>query len=143
MTNTLLLVHVQNGFRQYFPNDMYIPRLVKAVHAKKYQNIVHMTSDFDDDTIICELKGKVHREINWSWGYYPFQFEDESEEEWVIPSSGHEFTWIPPEFRNGFLDNTKIFLGGGADGECLTDMESIMSYMKIPYQRVEGYIYRA
>jgi len=141
--NMLMLVHVENYFRDCFPNELYVARLIKAVRAKKYDKVVHITSNYHDYEPICELQGKFHKEIEWSWGYTPDYFKDEPEElKWVIHSNGgYGYTWIPLEFRNGFFDNTIVYLGGGCDGKCLEDMETILKHLHVTYKRMEGYIY--
>ena len=99
--NTLFLVHVEEMFRDYFPDNMYLQRLIKACRANKYDRVFLLCAGIDDcPQPVIELKQVTNRDqyIEWSWGYDPESFDyDEDERSWVIPSYGHEYTWIPPE----------------------------------------------
>lgn len=140
--NILILVHVEEMFRQYFPDEMYPKRLIKACRSKKYDRVICCVSMIDELEPIQELSNERKEIVEWGWGYDDHVFEGNDKElKWVIDSKGHDYTWIPPELRKNDIENANIFLGGGYDGECLADMECILDYLGIKYQRVPGYIY--
>ncbi len=141
--NLLLLVHVEDPYRHYF-RPWYIPSLVKCCRSKKYSKIIHMTSMIGCYGPIPEIENLIHDEIEWAWGYLHESFPH-PERRWVIPNPnspwGNTWTWVPPQFRNGFLSQYKIFLGGGYKGECLSDMETILQFLNVTYQIINGYVY--
>jgi len=129
--NVLFLVHVEEMFRGSFPDNLYPSRLRRSASAKKYFSC-----------IIRELECvRTGREI-WRWGYEPLDFP-EKERKWVIPSQGHEWTWIPNWLRDeiDYYKNANLFVGGGFDGSCLEDWEVVLASMDLYYERVEGLIY--
>ena len=140
--NMLILVHVEDSFRKFFPK-MYVQRLIRSCKSSKYNKIIHMTSHIDSDEPIKEIRKFIDQEIDWAWGYEPFFFEDDEDEKcWVVEHGGiHEYTWVPPEFRNNLLSNYNVFLGGGYHGECLADMEEVLKYLETNYTLVHGLVY--
>jgi hypothetical protein len=146
--NILFLCHVEEMFRAYFPDKMYVNRLIRGCQSSKYDKVIALISCINDWEPIAEIKDLVTSTIDFSWGYEPEQFENEpSEEPWLIEASHkslHEYTWIPPELRDStFAHNANIFIGGGCDGECLADFEVVLEHLGVDYTRVEGYIYKA
>ena len=145
--NILFLVHVEEMFRQYFPDPLYTSRLVKACTCQKYDQVFHMTSCVEDDHPIEELVQCVRMPqlIDWGWGYEPDSFNKE-EQEWVIESHGsfgHQWTWIPPELRSMNFSNCNVFIGGGAEKECLADFELVLDNLKVAYTKIKGYVFGA
>ena len=143
-SNVLFLVHVEEMFRQYFPDKMFTLRLMKACQARKYDRVFILVSGVDDDQPIDELMYVTdeHQRIEWGWGYEPEMFNEE-EMPWVIPALGHEWTWVPPEIRDmkAYLDNANIFVGGGCEAECLQDFLDVLDHLNLDYKKVRGYIY--
>lgn len=140
MAKILLLVHCEDAFRQLFPS-MFIQRLIKE--CKNADQVIHFTSHVNNDCPIDEIIPYVDQEIDWGWGYERDVFIDFDEKEWVIDSIGHEFTWVPPELRNGEFKrpNDYIVLGGGAEWECLADMVSVLDYQDIEYRKLTQIIF--
>ena len=144
--NILFLVHVEGAFRKHFPR-MLVPRLVRAVRARKYSEVIVMESQLggDDYELIPELKelGGIHC-IQWGWGYEKDEFKDDPEEHpFIIPSSGHDYTWVPPELRAmaSRLSHSRVFVGGGSESECLQDFVDCLEHLNLAYTKVPGYIY--
>ena len=138
--NVLFLVHVEEMFRGGFPDNLYPSRLQRSASAKKYDRVIILDSDLS--IIIRELQD-VDAEVQiWSWGYEPHMFPEE-EQKWVIPSYGHEWTWIPNWLRDeiDYYKNANLFVGGGYSGSCLEDWEVVLANMSLYYERVEGLIY--
>ncbi len=137
----LILVHVEEMFREFFP-EMYIPRLVKALRSKKYDEVICMVSEVQSPDLIRELQVLPHSRIVWGWSYEPSMFQ-EDEIPWVISDGNliHEHTWVPVKLRDGRLNNAQVFLGGGCDGECLADMEAVLDRLGVKFRRMPGYIY--
>ena len=134
---TLFLVHIEETFRNRFDDDM-IDNIIKS--AALYDQVIHFTSMVNDEEPVEELQPYITKEIQWGWGYEPACFEYDKEElDYLIDSLGHEFTWIPPYLRN--YNIREVDLGGGCDGECLTDMESVLSHLNIDYNRKMKFIY--
>jgi len=142
--NILFLVHVEEMFRQYFPDKMYVHRLIRACQAKKYDRVFLMISGVEDYQPIRELVAVTgqHQYINWSWGYEVDMFDDD-EKQWIIPAYGHEWTWVPPELRDHIdaFKNANVFVGGGCKYECLRDFIDVLEYLEIGYEKINGYIY--
>lgn len=142
--NILLLVHVEESFRDLFPDKMYIPRLIKSCRARKYVRVIHCTSHVMDNAPIPEVADLIDMEIDWGWGYEEECFMEGTEElDWVIEShySLHDKTWVPPELRNGQLKGCVVWLGGGHAWECLADMVAILEYVGIEFYIVDGLTY--
>jgi hypothetical protein len=91
-----------------------------------------------DEQPIQEIANFVDREIVWGWGYEQESFPPH-ERRFVIPSYGHDWTWIPPELRA--LPKEAVCLGGGSCQECLLDMESVLEALHIPYRKLAGIVY--
>ena len=47
--NVLFLVHVEEMFRQFFPDKLYIHRIIKALSAKKYDRVFFLQSEVDEE----------------------------------------------------------------------------------------------
>lgn len=140
--NLLILVHVEETFRSHFPDSMYVNRLIRACTCKKYDRVIHATSFVNDDHPIEEIRYLITGEVDWSWGYDPDMWDDDDMgRQWLIESYGHEWTWVPPEFRNGFFNGYNVYLGGGYSAECLADMEAVLDHLEIPFTKVHGYTY--
>lgn len=135
----LFLVHVEEMFRQFFP-PMYVPRICKAMN--QYDDIYVFCSHIDDDHPIQEIyRFQNYEQIEWAWGYEPTQFPEE-EQSWVIPSNGHEWTWVPEELREtNYWNRHEIHLGGGSSSECLEDMREVLANQKIKYKEIRGLVY--
>lgn len=157
-SKVLILCHVEELFRKHFPGDM-LEQICER--RSEFDHIIHMTSEIENDHPVDELCRIVDEEIVWAWGYEPEAFCEICDEPaehngdvclcadcggepvWVTRTqfSAHEWTWIPPEMRNGRFKNAEVFLGGGYDGECLADMEEILKTLGVPFRRVEEFIY--
>jgi hypothetical protein len=131
---TLILVHVENTFRRFFP-DGFIRNL--RLLLPRY-HVIHATSCINDYDPIEEIADLVDEKIDWGWGYEPEVF-NEDERRFLIESSGHEWTWIPPELRSSRFRDVR--LGGGCNGECLTDMECVLRHQKIRYRLLPSIVY--
>jgi len=142
--NILFMVHVEEMFRQYFPDSMYLHRILRAYNCRKYSRVWFLESHIDNDGLAGSLENRISREdrIEWSWGYEKDMFNDE-EREWIIPACGHVFTWVPPELREmlPILKEANVFVGGGSEYECLLDWCDCLDYLDINYQKIQGYIF--
>lgn len=143
--NVLFLCHVEDVYRNIFP-PLYIPRLVKAMSAKKYDRIIFLVSHITNDMPIEELSGSHsgtwHEEWEWGWGYDKHCFDKDSEEtQWLIGASGHEQTWICPEMRKFDWKNYNVFVGGGSYWECLRDFKDILEHLSVDFKEIDGYCY--
>lgn len=140
----LFLVHIEEMFRRYFPDQLYPLRLRRACRAKKYDRVFLLLSGVENRNPIREVQDVVGQwqYIDWGWGYEEDMF-DEEENAFVIPSNGHEWTWIPPELRamQSQLAGYDIFVGGGAESECLQDFCDILGHWKLDFKKVRGYIF--
>lgn len=137
----LILVHVEETFRKYF-GDNLLPEIEKAIHRNHFDRIIHCTSNLNDDQPVYEIANLVDTQIDWAWGYEPDVFPKQ-EQQFVIESKGHEYTWIPPFLRDAqyWLKSAKVTLGGGCEAECLADMESVLDYLNIPFQKQRKFVY--
>ena len=140
MAKLLLIVHVEESFRGYF-DDTYIERLVETCNDEG-TTVVHLTSCILDFEPIHELEYLIDKEIEFRYGYHPNYFEDEEEDQWIIPSNGHEYTWVPNEFRTNYLEGwSEIMLAGGSDSSCLQDMQEVLNFLEVDYERRVDIIY--
>lgn len=139
----LLLVHIEETFRKFFDDDM-LCRITEAIDNEEYDKVYHFTSGINDFEPVEEIRSHINEFVDWAWGYEPEAFEHDPDElQHIIESSGHEYTWVPPELRDSaeWLRHTDITIGGGYDGECLTDMECVLRHLEIPYKRRRDFIY--
>ena len=133
--DTLFLVHIEDSFRCMFPDDL-IQNIIDFIESNNIF-VVHFTSHILDYEPVEELVPHINRTIEWGWGYEP-ECHPPEEQEYLICSLGHEWTWIPPFLRSW---KNPVMLGGGCEGECLADMESILFHQKILFQRKISFIY--
>jgi hypothetical protein len=142
--SVLFLVHVEETFRRFFPDPLYPLRLRRACTARKYDKVFVMVSGVNDDIPIPEVESVTHdtQWLSWGWGYEKECFNAD-EQQWVIPSTGHEWTWVPTELREmaGNLQNSKVFIGGGYHSECLQDFRDVLTHLSIPFKDIDGLIY--
>lgn len=132
----LILVHMEETYRDLFRRNM-IPNLVHHIKTTDYARVIHLHSGCPNFSAVEELDGLVE-EIYWTWGY-----EDDMglEEDYLITSLGHAYTYIEPKLRNIRYSDYSVFIGGGCHGECLADLETILMHYKVPYTRLHRYIY--
>ena len=139
----LFLVHVEEIFRPYFPDSMYVNRLRRAMGL--YDRIICLVSEVDDIHPIPEIVSSPHyyEQWQWGWGYEKEMFPEESEHEWIIAtSSPHGWTWVPPELRDlKEWQKHEILVGGGYSSECLQDFRDVLGYVGINYRLIDGYCY--
>ena len=143
--NILFLVHIEDAMRPCM-SPRYPERVAEVVFAAEYDRVYAMTSGFEHDPYIWEIGGVVTAEIEWAWGYEPEAFEDQPKElPWLIESAGHEYTWVPPELRNLArllrLPDVSVTVGGGVDGECLTDFCCVLDHLEVEYQVDRAIVY--
>lgn len=143
MRKVLLLVHVEETFRSYFRPGM-LEMIADAIGEGEFDEVIHFTSNINDEQPVEEIACLVDEDVSWSWGYEPEVFETQPEElPFLIESSGHDWTWVPPELRQwaSRLRASKVYLGGGCDSECLADMESVLRHLQVDYERRREFIY--
>jgi hypothetical protein len=123
----------------------FAQQIVRAVKRHKYDEVIHFTSYIDDFEPIKEIQSVITSSIDWGWGYDSDSFShNEDELKWVIASyrfSAHPTTWIPPELRDWKPNQFRITLGGGYGGECLGDMEAILTHLILSYKKAKCLIY--
>jgi len=145
MKDTILfLVHVEEMFRQHFPDRMYVNRLLSAI--KRADEVYVMVSEIENYEPIQEIHHCYYPyiKISWGWGYEKDQDLGQGEEKWIIPTdSPHQYTWVPPELRKmkKKLQKNNVIIGGGYDGECLLDFEDCLKFLDVPYRKISGYVY--
>lgn len=145
--NVLFVCHVEPMFEEWFPDEMYLKRIRHSVTAKKYDRVILLASEVDDDypwLVDCVRAKNYHDYWVWGWGYEKDMWYDDEEDEWLIETNGtHEWTWVPQEIRDDAVDLRKanVFVSGGGDDECLHSWCCVLDYMDIPYERIEGLIY--
>lgn len=143
MPKILLLVHVEETFRRFFTPNL-LDNIADAVESGEFDEVIHFTSNVNDDTPVEEIAHLMDEDVCWGWGYEPEVFEHQPEEiPHVIESIGHAWTWVPPELREWAdrLRGSDIVLGGGYHCECLADMESVFRHLNIDYVRRQELIY--
>ncbi len=139
--NVLFLVHCEEMFRNRFPDPLFPLRLKRACRSRKYDRVIALDSMIQYPvSLIPEISEERIEVWNWAWGYDPKSFT-EDEREFVIPAHGHEWTWIPPELREFSWRNTRVFVGGGFESECLQDWLDILDHLDVTYEKIRGYIY--
>jgi hypothetical protein len=132
---SLLLVHVEESFRDHFPNAM-LKGIVDAIKDKEFDEVIHFTSFIADCSPVYEIDGLIDEVVQWGWGYTPEMFNNEKQRKHVIPASGHIWTYVPKYLRDEKvrLRSVEITLGGGLAVSCLADMESVLKHLNLPYQ---------
>ena len=138
----LFLVHVEESFREEFPDRMYVNRLLRALRV--YDRVICLVSHIMDYEPIPELTQSYRSPEcwQWGWGYEENVFHEDEEKNWVIPAYGHEYTWVPLELRDANAwKNCEISVGGGCIDECLRDFIDVLEYVGIDHRVVDGYCY--
>lgn len=134
----LALVHVEEDFRDGFPDPLYVQRLVKAHKSRKYDEILHLVGG---DGPIGELAGLGAGLLSWDPNTLP-AIDEPEELTWMIPSSGGSAqVWVAPEIRAFPWMEYRVTLGGGCTVACLRDFEAILQRLNVPYRLVRGYTY--
>ena len=138
MSKVIILCHVEDIF-EMFMDDEFLEELARS--ADKYDWINHLNSEIGEPNPIVNEIANQH--IHFSWGYEKGIDYDPIEDGcWVIGSYGHEWTWIPPEFRNhNDWKHHHIKVGGGWDGECLEDFRCVLRHVGIEFQNDPCVIY--
>jgi len=126
----LFCIHCENNFKNFFGHT-FEAELAKLVYGGGYDTVILLDSDDLGGGCIPLLNNNFEAWY-WSWGYEPEMFE-EDEQEWVIPAHGSEWTYIPPEIRNGRFTNADIHIAGGGDSECLQCWRDILEYLDLDY----------
>jgi hypothetical protein len=138
----LFICHVEPMFEDSgLFTEEYLYDLAEVIESGEFTTIL-LDSEIEGNypwlhKIVDEVWG-------WSWGYEKdvgYDFDCDDPNEWLISALGHEWTWIPPEIRNGRFKNAEVYICGGADGECLSDWESVLEHLDIPYFRKSELIY--
>lgn len=138
----LFLVHIEPMFEKFFP-DNYRNKIRDA--ASRYDRVIALDSEVD--TGVCEWLKRLlpYIEIeHWSWGYEAgqiYDYDEDNPEQWIIPASGHDFTWIPPFVRYGRFKDYSIGVGGGHRLECLADWEDVLEACGYKYRLIQSIIY--
>ena len=127
----LLLIHIEEGTDWF--DDAYLERVCEFIETRKPDRVVHMTSGIVDGVPHYSIRNLVDTEIEWGWGYDELDDDEPKERPFVIPSYGHEYTWVPPSFRQGgdlwrLCRGNDVVIGGGIDGECLEDFRAILRW---------------
>ena len=143
--NILFLVHIEPGMKPCMPLG-YPERVAEIVDAAEYDRVYHMSSGFEREAHVWEIGYIITTEIEWAWGYEPETFEDQPDElPWVIESSGHEYTWVPPELRDLARllrnPNVSVTVGGGHEYECMADFLCVLDHLEINYQVDNDLVY--
>jgi hypothetical protein len=137
----LVLVHVEETFRRFFWPG-FLKNIRRYIKNGNFNEVIHFTSHINDYDPVDEILPLITRHEEWSWGYEPEVFHERKERQWCIKSIGHEYTWVPPIFRNrNIWKRTHIYLGGGYNYECLADMESVLRYQRIKYLKCDRIVY--
>lgn len=150
--DVLFLVHIEEMFRGLMDDD-YPDRICEAI--PQYDRVVILDSDVGDgilEEVVPHYKPWMSYDpmtgaeiYIWSWGYEKGQVYEEGEDadEWVIGSLGHEWTWVPVWLRGeaDILRRHNVFVGGGANGECLMDWECVLDHLDIPYTLVDELVF--
>ena len=139
----LFLVHVEEMFRPHMPED-YGARVLEFLDNNHYDEIIVLDSQKGDGGILKELRQTKadYSVVGWSWGYAPKK-PPTSETKWIIPARGHTWTYVPAFMRDRQIElqAMSVFVGGGADSECLYDWEDVLLHLSIPYAREMLLIY--
>jgi len=135
----LFLVHIESGLSHLFPPG-YADRVVEQ--AMEYDRVIALSSGFEREPFVWQLDGVVDTTWEWCWGYHPDGFS-ETELAWLIPSRGHEWTWVPPELRcpPWWIRYAEVTIGGGCDGSCLADFRAVLEHVGIKYTEDRSLIY--
>lgn len=136
--NAMFIVHVEDSFKGYM-SEQTIPYIL--CEAMKHQCDIFPLESHVDSWESCEeiqvLKEYLpYQPIHFSYNYELDMFEEDDEDNnWIIESRGHEYTWIPPEFRNTewLKQYEHIYVTGGARHECLDDFLVVLEYLDIDY----------
>lgn len=141
----LFLVHIEHGMLPCMQVG-YPERVAEIVDAATYSRVYHMSSWIGSDAHLDAIAGVVTATIDWGWGYEPDKFEDEPEElPWLIESSGHEYTWVPPELRDLARllrsPGVCVTVGGGHEYECMEDFLCVLDHLEIEYQVDHDLVY--
>jgi hypothetical protein len=133
----LFLIHIEEEFRAYMEgsNPYLLENIAKLIRSEGYDQIYAFCTDFDTSEPLTELKLFIDEVIPWSYGYERECFADDERAFLIdVPENGNT-TWIPQNLRNNTtLHESEIYIGGGAECECLVDFLAIMKH--------EGYTYK-
>ena len=151
MPSILFLVHLEEQFRDHFPYALST-LLANTVSDMELTDSMSQPVALDRIVLLHSGISPVIEEImrlpyrtfetwEWGWGYEADMFEPD-EQQWVIPSYGHEFTWVPENVRPPFdFSKWNIYVGGGAECECLQDWIDVLNHLGLEYETVGDLTY--
>lgn len=155
---TLVIVDIQKDFSNYF-NEQYLNRVENLINQgwDKIITVVDMNmGEAEIPKFIYEASDKILEK------YYGFDIaylqelndsdeleiieEDEAyrlNKELIIRGNAHEWFNVPEDMELCFKELNSVSLVGGANGECLDDVENALEYLGVEVNREESCIYSA
>lgn len=148
---TLIVVDVQKDFCRFYTPD-YLKDLKEALNA--YDKIVIVVDDNFETLIPCWLQEKGDILIRKSYSGVDIdeyleegRLEEKAEGVWeILPDgllllevpNGHENFIVPKEMQDEFnkLIADEIDLVGGAENECLEDIQVALDYLGVAYHTI-------
>lgn len=150
MKRLLFICHVEPMFDHVFDQSFLI-RL--GFEAAKYDRVIVLNSEIGEPGQLGETEfswPSTFEQWHWSWGYEEGMFEcnkrcgkckDCRDEGFLIESSGHEWTWVPPEARKFPWKKYEVTICGGCDSECLQDWRAVLSHLSVEYSELRQCVY--
>jgi len=126
---TVFVVHCEELFRNNVPPD-FPGRVAELI--KGFDQVISLESMLDSNGPLEEFHHLISRTWDWGWGYDPDMFEG-AELDWCIESSGHQYTWVPPEVRERAWQWGEVWVAGIFMGECLQDWCDVLDNVGIEY----------
>ncbi len=140
----LILQHIEPLWEEKFNIDELINNVIKHINRSKYDKVILTTLEYTGG--YEELKPFIDMEKEFSYAWE----NPETEKEWyknnnidtkdiIEVSTPHGWAYLYDWIKR--LKGHKVSVCGGYDGECLTDLQDILTYLNIPFKRVESCIY--
>ena len=143
----LIVHHVEPMWQAAFDEEpeLYVDRIVEFITEGDYDQVI-MTTLEGDAYPYLERTCTKHEEWSYAWEdpddprnaewYHDSDIDPETE---IIPASGHDWAYVYPWIAA--LKNDEVSILGGAQYECLADLQDTLFHLEIPYTRIQELIY--
>lgn len=146
--NVLVIYHVEPMWSSSFDEteEDYLEKIKEHLEETKYDQVIATSLEGDHYPEIKKLATLLE---DWAYGWE--DPEDESNHSWyeackipledIVPTSTHhQFTYIYPWIK-ALKNTTSVTLIGGAQYECLRDLEEALDYLGIEYKLYMPLVY--
>lgn len=138
----LILHHVEEMWSKAFDRDDLCHNIRDHILRARYDRVILAT--LEGSGTYPEIAPLVDQEVNWSYAfeqpdYYRKRKCGINPEDIIPVSTQHNWAYVYQWIKE--LRGWHVSIAGGADGECLTDLQETLDHLGIKYRRIERCIF--